>query len=60
MSPSAFKKWRESLGWSQETAAQHLEIHVKTVSNYERGAATISKVVELATKRLADEHKAAA
>lgn len=60
MTAAAFKKWRESLGWSQVQAAEALNIHVKTVSNYERGTATISRVVELATKRLTDENRNAA
>ncbi len=52
MTPSDFKAWRAEMGWTQKTTAEHLNIHLKTVSNYERGTQPIPTVVKLATERL--------
>ena len=52
MTPNDFKAWRAAMGWTQKTTAEHLNIHTKTISNYERGAVTIPVVVKLATERL--------
>ena len=52
MTPNDFKMWRAAMGWTQKTTAKHLNIHRKTVSNYERGFKPIPVVVRLATERL--------
>lgn len=52
MTPDAFKAWRAEMSWTQREVAEHLNIHRKTVSNYERGAVPIPVVVKLATERL--------
>ena len=52
MTPNDFKAWRAAMGWTQKTTAERLNIHKKTVSNYERGAVPIPVVVRLATERL--------
>ena len=52
MTPSDFQAWRAAMGWTQKTTAEHLNIHLRTVSNYERGYVPIPVVVKLATERL--------
>ena len=45
--------------WTQLQAAEALDVHSRTISNYECGT-TIPKVVKLATERLKDIQKIAA
>ena len=52
MTSKDFRAWRLAMGWTQAVAAEHLNIHRRTVSNYERGTAPIPVVVKLATKEL--------
>tara|TARA_R110000737_G_scaffold91450_6_gene123894 strand:- start:584 stop:760 length:177 start_codon:yes stop_codon:yes gene_type:complete len=53
MTGEQFKKWRAAMGYKdQKEAAAALDIHWKTVSNYERGFAPIPRRIELATKYL--------
>tara|TARA_Y100000310_G_C20107501_1_gene545595 strand:- start:83 stop:259 length:177 start_codon:yes stop_codon:yes gene_type:complete len=52
MSKEQFKEWRVAMGWTQEEAGENLDIHPKTVSNYERGTQPVPVVVEYATEHL--------
>ncbi|KKM39530.1 hypothetical protein LCGC14_1564360 [marine sediment metagenome] len=58
MSPKEFQAWRSAMGWTQTTAAQNLGLVKETVSNYERGATAIPRVVELATEKLTSDSDA--
>jgi len=45
--------------WTQIQAANALDLHKKTISNYECGVTAIPEVVKLATERLAQSAQAA-
>lgn len=48
MTPAELKKWREDHGYSQDRLAQALEVHVMTVSRWERGFREIPSFLHLA------------
>ena len=48
MTPAELKKWREDHGYSQVRLAQALEVHVMTVSRWERGFREIPSFLYLA------------
>ncbi len=52
MSPDAFRHWRESKGYTLDTAAQALGLSRRMVAYYEQGAKPIPRVVALATRGL--------
>jgi DNA-binding XRE family transcriptional regulator len=37
MTPTELKQWREGMGWSRQTAADHLDIALRTYQHYESG-----------------------
>ncbi len=37
MTPSELKEWRASMGWSQQIAAEHLDVALRTYKGYEWG-----------------------
>ena len=64
MTPAQFRRWRKSLGWTQQVAADELDIHQRTVCNYECGGTKnkptpIPHTTKLATKELTREFAAA-
>ncbi|MDA8325127.1 MAG: helix-turn-helix domain-containing protein [Nitrospiraceae bacterium] len=48
MTPAELKKWREEHGYSQGQLARALEVHVMTVSRWERGFREIPSFLHLA------------
>jgi|ETNvirnome_2_300_1030623.scaffolds.fasta_scaffold14038_2 DNA-binding XRE family transcriptional regulator len=59
MTSDQFQKWRAEMCWTQIQAANALDLHKKTISNYECGVTAIPEVVKLATERLAQSAQAA-
>jgi transcriptional regulator with XRE-family HTH domain len=60
MSPAEFRAWRKHMGWSQQEAADALDLGKSSVELYERGSrrddnrpVVIPKTVELACAALA-------
>jgi transcriptional regulator with XRE-family HTH domain len=54
MTANKFRRWRESLGWTQVQAAKKLKVSPKTISNYECGVWRVRHIVKLATERLTE------
>lgn len=52
MSADAFRRWRESRGFTLETAAKALGVSRRMVAYYEKGERPIPRVVALATRGL--------
>lgn len=52
MSAGEFRSARLRLGLSQQSAAELLEVHVMTVSRWERGHTPVSQVASLAMRYL--------
>ncbi|MDE9429910.1 helix-turn-helix domain-containing protein [Xenorhabdus bovienii] len=43
--------WRKSQDWTQERAAEELDIHIRTYKGYEK-ANKVSKIIQLASQAL--------
>jgi len=50
MTPSELKEWRAGMGWSQQKAAEHLDVALRTYKGYEWGTRS-SGGTELAVPR---------
>jgi DNA-binding transcriptional regulator YiaG len=48
MKPDELKKWRQQNGYSQDQLAKTLDVHLMTVSRWERGAREIPSFLHLA------------
>jgi DNA-binding XRE family transcriptional regulator len=50
MTPTELKQWREDMGWTQQIAAEHLDVALRTYKGYEWGTRS-SGGTELAVPR---------
>ena len=50
MTPDKLRKWRKANGYSQSQLAKVLQVHVMTISKWERGERAIPPFLELALK----------
>lgn len=57
MTPAEFKRKRSSLGFTQETLADALDLRANTVSRYETGGLPVPRTVEYSLLHLENEMK---
>jgi DNA-binding transcriptional regulator YiaG len=56
MTPQGFKSMRRQKGYSQSELARELDVHVLTISKWERGVVPVPKMAALALSALRRNH----
>lgn len=57
VTPQTLIRLRRDLGWTQQKLADNLGVTNATIINWEKGHVEISRVADLAVRKLYEEHK---